>query len=401
MKRIVFYTKLNYDRDETHPPAFYGSPSSAEIHKIADALGTDYDLGDGELCPQCSEYELKRSSFDKRSSSGADEHVLSTIDRDTFVFRCALCQLVRRVLEPDFPEEYRIEDGADRFGSCLWFRSNSEGEHPLLQRLVWRLVWKSDEGILEVDDPPPLRRLHVSLRLEDGTEIHQSSHAIEPFSLPGASNILLGRVFAASKIDPDLIRMWIRCCDDWHQGECKSSFRNKLPHPAAELRFYAVDVVGMRLVLLSPEETYCTLSYVWGSTKHFELKKADIEALKQPGGFSKVFDQLPSTIKDAIELTKELGFLYLWVDCVCLPQDDNTAMEAAFKRMHLVYSKAALNIVGASGDHVDVGLPGFRDDTRKLSQAVRRIGASDLILGIQPRFQWSLYHSPHGQRAWT
>ena len=98
MNNFIVYSKLDFDRDKTYPPAFYGSPSSPEIQKIADALGADYTLGNGELCQQCSEYGLNRSSFDERSGHFESEDVLPIVGRDAFVLRCALCQLARRVL---------------------------------------------------------------------------------------------------------------------------------------------------------------------------------------------------------------------------------------------------------------------------------------------------------------
>jgi hypothetical protein len=34
------------------------------------------------------------------------------------------------------------------------------------------------------------------------------------------------------------------------------------------------------------------------------------------------WDQLPKTFQDAVTVTRELGFEYLWIDSLCVVQDD-------------------------------------------------------------------------------
>jgi hypothetical protein len=69
--------------------------------------------------------------------------------------------------------------------------------------------------------------------------------------------------------------------------------------------------------------------------------------------------------------------------------------------MHLVYSKAAFTIVAASGPDSFYGLPGYSRNPRDVQQPVRRVGKDGLVLGVRPRYQWSLAKSPHGSRGWT
>lgn len=70
-------------------------------------------------------------------------------------------------------------------------------------------------------------------------------------------------------------------------------------------------------------------------------------------------DKLPRTIDDAIYLTERLGFDYIWIDALCIVQDDPPEEKnRSLKRMDAIYNCSALTVVAASGRHADVGIPG-------------------------------------------
>ncbi len=89
---------------------------------------------------------------------------------------------------------------------------------------------------------------------------------------------------------------------------------------------------------------YCALSYNWGRSESFKTKKTTYES--RLAGFS--LDDLPTTIRDAVLLTRLLGFRYLWVDALCIVQDDpaHWAQESAV--MDQVYGNATLTIAASS-----------------------------------------------------
>jgi hypothetical protein len=63
-------------------------------------------------------------------------------------------------------------------------------------------------------------------------------------------------------------------------------------------------------------------------------------------GFS--LEALPTTIRDAVSLTRYLGFRYLWVDALCIIQDDGKdwAMQSAC--MDQIYALAAITIAASA-----------------------------------------------------
>jgi hypothetical protein len=113
---------------------------------------------------------------------------------------------------------------------------------------------------------------------------------------------------------------------------------------------------------------YLTLSYVWG-TEHMELEsgmkpvvtnRADIRTTKSGEEATPLPQLLPKTIEDAISLTTSLGYRYLWVDALCIVQDDPSRVKKRYlDQMDAVYNCSALTIAAASGRHADCGIPGI------------------------------------------
>jgi hypothetical protein len=65
---------------------------------------------------------------------------------------------------------------------------------------------------------------------------------------------------------------------------------------------------------------YVALSYCWGQTR----KKGTLTTASNIGarlsGF--VIDDLSKTLQDAIRTVRALGIDYIWIDAVCIVQDD-------------------------------------------------------------------------------
>jgi len=66
-------------------------------------------------------------------------------------------------------------------------------------------------------------------------------------------------------------------------------------------------------------------------------------------------EDLPQTVVDAMRLSKKLGLKYLWVDRLCIVQDDEDEREAHIRHMPFVFANAYLTIIAAHGD-INTGL---------------------------------------------
>ena len=54
-----------------------------------------------------------------------------------------------------------------------------------------------------------------------------------------------------------------------------------------------------------------------------------------------------------------IGETYLWVDSLCIIQDDLEDLRHNLREMHRIYSHANLTIAATYGDNADAGIPGL------------------------------------------
>lgn len=66
-------------------------------------------------------------------------------------------------------------------------------------------------------------------------------------------------------------------------------------------------------------------------------------------------DLLPQTFRDAIQLTSEIGINYLWIDSLCIVQDDDDDWEKKTNDMENVYQHAFLVIAADGASHSNGG----------------------------------------------
>jgi hypothetical protein len=68
---------------------------------------------------------------------------------------------------------------------------------------------------------------------------------------------------------------------------------------------------------------------------------------------------VPRTIEDAIAAVGLLEERYLWVDALCVVQDDDRARQAEINTMASIFSEATISIVAKQGDDANYGLRGL------------------------------------------
>lgn len=90
--------------------------------------------------------------------------------------------------------------------------------------------------------------------------------------------------------------------------------------------------------------TYVCLSYCWGDSKSPNQIGRTTSANLSEHLQAISFNSLPKTIIDALHLCYELGFRYLWVDRLCIIQDDKEDWRKEASQMCDIYSRSALTI---------------------------------------------------------
>jgi hypothetical protein len=198
-----------------------------------------------------------------------------------------------------------------------------------------------------------------------------------------------------------LIRSWLDECQSEHGhslGEAKSQARLR-----ATGYFRVIDVVESCLVEPTDDIVYIALSYVWGDALR-ERQTAEpsswwedlfegVESNQRAERRRRLrFNKLPATIQDASDLVKSIGRRYLWVDLLCIRQDDLSEKEVLLKQMHLLYEGASFTIVAAGGKSAESRLHGLPKSTRspertclvptkngELRLVIARPGLSDIL----------------------
>jgi hypothetical protein len=161
-----------------------------------------------------------------------------------------------------------------------------------------------------------------------------------------------------------------------------------------------VDVESKCICLGRLDWEYATLSYVWGNEEMFKTTGHNLQSLQGTEGFEMHYDRLPKTTQDAILCTKRLGIRYLWVDSLCIIQDDERDKLHQIQNMGLIYSHAQVTLIAAEGNNANSGLPGVRPDSRSINQLSTSVGSLDFALTL-PSPKAAFVGSPWGSRGWT
>ncbi|OQV03466.1 hypothetical protein CLAIMM_08507 [Cladophialophora immunda] len=161
--------------------------------------------------------------------------------------------------------------------------------------------------------------------------------------------------------------------------------------------FRLIDV-QRRCVVDSPvRPSYFALSYVWGPSKNdLRATSANIDDLKKPHSLTE--EALPRTIFDVMQLVSDLGGRHLWVDRLCILQDDDADKSLQIPRMDSVYSLAELTIIAASSSGAHDGVAGL-SVARSVEQDVCRISPTMALITFPTE---NLYEgSVYSHRGWT
>lgn len=108
------------------------------------------------------------------------------------------------------------------------------------------------------------------------------------------------------------------------------------------------------------DEKYIALSHCWGPSQPLRTLKMNI-GLHQDGID---LSSMPQTFKDAVTVTRYLGMRYIWIDSLCIVQDDVLDWECEVARMADVYGYAYLVLGASSASDGTKGFLGRRHYSR-------------------------------------
>jgi Heterokaryon incompatibility protein (HET) len=146
----------------------------------------------------------------------------------------------------------------------------------------------------------------------------------------------------------------IECMEEceYNHSRCARRSANLLPSRVIDVGPPGQDTEP-RLQINSNSETgyYACLSYCWGGTHQYMTTSATID------GHVKSFklSSLAPTIQDTIKVTRMLQLRYLWIDALCITQDDPADKKKEMAYMGQIYKNATVTIAAARAKSVHEG----------------------------------------------
>ncbi|KAK5996877.1 hypothetical protein PT974_02224 [Cladobotryum mycophilum] len=195
-----------------------------------------------------------------------------------------------------------------------------------------------------------------------------------------------------------IAQQWIDTCAKEHSSCRRGQDKPSLPTRLVHLNADEDGQIHPRLVMpsnqgLDPETTrYFALSHCWGTNQGKQIPKTTKENLSS---HLERLDlaSLPKTFTDAMEMTRRVGVEYIWIDSLCIIQDDKNDFSSECSRMHLIYSKAYCTIAASDSPDGDGGCFLPRDVEKiqpckvkliNLNIPYQRDGIMDIIWGRFP-----------------
>ncbi|KAI1483745.1 heterokaryon incompatibility protein-domain-containing protein [Daldinia eschscholtzii] len=143
-------------------------------------------------------------------------------------------------------------------------------------------------------------------------------------------------------------------CEELHGNKCQVVSPKDIPD------FWIIDTQKSCLVPGNLIDKYAALSYVWASpldtsssnapSQRLSLQRSNLGDFRRPGFISSesgVAEELPQVIRDSMDFVQRSGVRYLWVGCLCIPQnDENTGDNVLYMRE--IYSGAYFTIIAAA-----------------------------------------------------
>ncbi|KAI1774428.1 HET-domain-containing protein [Hypoxylon cercidicola] len=144
-------------------------------------------------------------------------------------------------------------------------------------------------------------------------------------------------------------KAWLRDCTEQHDS-CDKGEEQEAPSRLIDTQTNE----GQDVKLVELDGTTCRyvcLSHCWGRTDSIKTTKGTLPQRKE--GIR--WDVLCPTFQDVVSIVRQLGLRYLWIDSLCIVQDDNEDWEKESSKMASIYGSAYLTIAATKSPNHDGG----------------------------------------------
>lgn len=262
---------------------------------------------------------------------------------------CEICNEIHRVLKTPHStwkilfDSGQVTDAARCIGHQQMFErlwavcQESTDQYPTVRSdAVWLSLERGDNGLSGTK-----RKLLLELSQKRPAKFQKSwlLQFIQDDDL--SAQAPTAKILDAEWIDLDLAKLWKQRCLSQHENACALS--NGLDVKQAFEPTLLVDTQQNCLISGNGlQASYVALSYVWGKALWLRAEKKTLSTLLVPGSLESpsIRSMIAPTILHAMEVTRRIDERYMWVDALCIVQDD----EPDRKLKELNMSKFCLNV---------------------------------------------------------
>ncbi|KAI9734340.1 MAG: hypothetical protein M1834_002446 [Cirrosporium novae-zelandiae] len=297
---------------------------------------------------------------------------------------CKFCQPLQALQDQKFvtcsyPDpEYFSKAATEGCPTCSLSQKNFWGQVPRETDGSLKAHWRRDGDMLRFS----ARHGHGKSQLSAGVGLELKLITLNDDSLLQNNGCWAGTTL---HVDP-LSDACIKVMDDWI-AECLHTHSICPGDEEVQLPTRVIDVgptngsEDPRLVISDCRHgKYITLSHSWGKIPTITTGKATLQ--ERLNGIP--LSSLPRNFSDAILITRKFGVQYLWIDSLCILQDDIADWATESARMADVYGKSYLTIAATTSINTGTGI---------LHE--RRGGVMPDKIGNNPEQGENLYVLPH------
>ncbi|RAL02647.1 uncharacterized protein BO80DRAFT_472073 [Aspergillus ibericus CBS 121593] len=185
-------------------------------------------------------------------------------------------------------------------------------------------------------------------------------------------------------IDFAPVRDWLAYCEgDSNHAGCKGLPCQWVAIPGTTFKLIDLEE---RCIVVAPDKCdYLVLGCVPKGSDSLRLTRETRRTLARPGGLTASWPEISKTVQDAILVCKVLGERFLWVDCLCIMQDDSRDQKFQNLRLPQIYAQAKCLLAPVSAETTDD----------------RLLQDTSSVVNTEGSLQALLTSSPWMRRAWS
>ncbi|KAK3300682.1 heterokaryon incompatibility protein-domain-containing protein [Chaetomium fimeti] len=203
---------------------------------------------------------------------------------------------------------------------------------------------------------------------------------------------------------PQLWDRWFRTCLSSHHV-CRSleprDASGFVPKRLIKVLPPAGELSQLKWHLIFPNGTepidYVTLGHCWGSHQPTQLTDSTLPAFSQKGSA----EDLPKTYRDALQIALTLGIPYIWIDSLCIKQDDKSDWLEQSPLMASIYGNARCNIAATWASDWTEGCFSKRDPFMVVGTTVDTSHGKGYQIHLRHGWSDEVTDTPLNRRGWV